>query len=131
MASSTVRMSCSRDTCFSALSCRRAPTKSRLMSSALLSDRLRAKPSRRKKTWGSPTSQAAISVRGSIHASGRAAKWAPPEVGPAGLEPGSGHLEREARLDRIHAVRGGAGRRAVSPFHVVLEDADELFHESV
>src|SRR5262245_54845890 len=62
-------MSCSRGTCFSALSCRRAPTKSRLMSFVLLSQTVYRPPRRRKKTWGSPTSEAAVYVRRSIHRS--------------------------------------------------------------
>src|SRR5215207_4152722 len=127
MASSTVRMSCSRETCFSALSWRRAPTKSRLMSFVLLSestvDRVAAK-----KNVG------VTHVPGGHISSGKytreqpAAKIGSAPPGGAGGGPGSGHAQRESRLHSIDRV---ARRRAESPLHVLLQDADELVDEAL
>src|SRR3954465_3078144 len=61
MPSSTAPISCSREICFSALSWRRAPTKSRLtMASVRCAGFFVAA---QKETWGSPTSRSGRSVR--------------------------------------------------------------------
>src|SRR5690242_8929891 len=65
MPSSTAWISCSRETCFSALSWRRAPTKSRLT----LPPRCTG-CDRQKETWGSPTPGAAVQLLGTIHPTG-------------------------------------------------------------
>ncbi len=66
-ASSIVRIRCSRGTPFSALSWRRAPTKSRLMRAPpfCVQGRVYRGPLK-KETWGSPTSRSGRSVGGSI-----------------------------------------------------------------
>src|SRR5512132_3362137 len=112
MASSTVRMSCSRGTCFSALSWRRAPMKSRLTSSRPPLSAVR----RRKKTWGSPT------LRGGLF---RSADYTPDPV------------DRRPSLDRCRAAPAPSPPsglwcpRPVSSLDVALQEADELVHQPV
>src|SRR3990170_7477569 len=106
MASSTVRISCSRGTCFSALSWRRAPMKSRLMV---------ASPSivvclcmgRQKK------------VVGVTHVLRRRPFDSGPEYTP-------GSVDRRSR-----SARSDLGSGWVAPLNVRLEKADELVHETV
>src|SRR6187551_2754503 len=86
-------MSCSRETCFSAFSCRRAPTKSRLMSFVLLyaSTSVENPVTAEKKRGGHPRPEAADYVQRSIH-------------------PTSGTVERPPRADAVAELRGGSRR---------------------
>src|SRR5262245_48150582 len=116
IASSTVRMSCSRETCFSALSWSRAPTKSRLMSSLPPLRHCQWPRAAEKNTWGSPTSEAAIHARRSIHRGLPSVDRS--EDGP------SQRPKRRARSGRRRDL-------AVAVLDVALEDADELVDEAV
>ena len=98
MPSSTAPMSCSREICFSALSWRRAPTKSRLtMTSVRCAD---VHGDAQKETWGSPTSRSGRSVAGSIH-------------------PGAWTAQRRAGAGRrgtgVATIRHATGRSAPPP----------------
>src|SRR5215211_3548179 len=103
-------MSCSRETCFSAFSCRRAPTKSRLMSFVLLSDRRRSrKPSPPKKNVGVTHVPRRPTTFGRVYT-------------------------RPSRASNGGTLRRSSGRqrraRAVAPLHVRLEQLDELVDQA-
>src|SRR5436189_5164512 len=98
-------MSCSRETCFSAFSWSRAPTKSRLMSSLppLRHDRIAAE----KKRGGHPRPRRPFMLGGVYNEIGRARN---------GRRCGAAQARRASGRD------GGS----VAPFDVALEDVDEL-----
>src|SRR5690349_10165999 len=113
MPSSTAWISCSRETCFSALSWRSAPTKSRLT----LPPRC-ARWADKKKRGGHPRHGAAVQLD---------RKYSPGGVDDQsrGGRPKAGRRGRSARDEG--PSRQARGR--IAPVHIVLEDVDELLHE--
>src|SRR6476661_8584150 len=111
MPSSTAPMSCSRETCFSAFSCRRAPTKSRLMiASCTAATPGTAGPKKRR--GGHPRHGAAVQL-GAVY------------TRMGGRPPGArAWAEREPRV--LARSGGAAHRRRIALFDVVLEELDEL-----
>src|SRR6185503_15367633 len=101
MPSSTAPISCSREICFSALSCRRAPTKSRLTMASVLCACRYVRPAQKRNV-------------GVTHVAER--PFSCPKVYTRTGGPSTG--------------RGSLSRR-VSPGDVVLQDVDELRHEAV
>src|SRR6266498_370462 len=129
MPSSTAPISCSREICFSALSWRRAPTKSRLtMASVLRAVMASCCAAQKKKRGGHPRRGAAVQLAGSIHPEGWTLNGRPgrPDHGewprtrdrPARRGP-----PREGSA--VRGRRGDFGCRETPP-HVVLEDLDEF-----
>src|ERR1700690_3534742 len=120
-------MSCSRGTPFSALSWRRAPTKSRLMSSTsqLVVDPGRPVPANRKKDVG---------VTHVMERRGRSwAEYTPPGPCPSSAGPGAGWNAAPAASDGPSAAGGdrfrAAPRGRVAARHVLLEQLDETLHD--
>src|SRR4029079_9383403 len=101
--SSTAPISCSREICFSALSCRRAPTKSRLtMASVRCAD---VRSPLKKKRGGHPRHGAAVQL-------------------PLIIHPG-------AWTAQTRASGGGNSRAGEALRDIVLEDLDDLGHQPV
>src|SRR4029078_3443700 len=120
MPSSTALISCSRETCFSALSWRRAPTKSRLTAPPRCCFQFPGAD--KKKRGGHPRHGAAVQFCGSIH--GRAWTVDPgvlrEGVPDRGFPAGGVGDSRRANARTLRADRGSV--RRIAPVDVGLED---------